>query len=161
VRRGRSRVESANLSACVAESRELIALAAGKHVQLTLALEPNVGEARFERDQLDHLLLHLAASARERMPRGGGLTIATYDAPVDTTAPAYVALAVSDTGEGLAAEDRERIFQRLDVGSRGGTAGWLSAAAAFSFAKRCGGCISLHSVPGQGTRVVVYLPRVT
>jgi signal transduction histidine kinase len=160
VRRGRSRVESASLSACVAESRELIELAAGKHVDLTLALEPNVGEARFERDQLDHLLLHLAARARERMPRGGRLTIATYDAPVDAAAPAYVALAVTDTGEGLAPEDRERIFQRLGAGSRAGNAGWLGAAAAYSFAKRSGGCISLHSMPGQGTRVVVYLPRV-
>jgi signal transduction histidine kinase len=160
VRRGRSPVESANLSACVAESRELLELAAGKGVELTLALEPNIGEARFERDQLDHVLLHMAASARERMPRGGRLTIATYDAPVDAPAPAYVALAVTDTGEGLAPEDRERVFQRLGA-ARAGSAAWLGAAAAYAFAKRSGGCISLHSVPGQGTRVVVYLPRVT
>jgi signal transduction histidine kinase len=152
--------EAANLSACVAEARELIELAAGRRVELTLALEPNVGEAQFERDELDHVLLHLAACARERMPRGGKLTIATYDAPVGATSPEYVALAISDTGEEVPPDTRERIFQRLDASARSGKAGWLGLAAAYSFAKRSGGCISLHNVPGQGTRVVVYLPRL-
>jgi signal transduction histidine kinase len=129
-------------------------------VELTLALEPNVGEVLFDREELDHVLLHLAASARERMTRGGKLTIATYTAPVGAASPDYVALAISDTGDSVPPDAREHIFQRLDTSVRAGSAIWLGLAAAYSFAKRSGGCISLHSVPGQGTRVVVYLPRV-
>jgi CheY-like chemotaxis protein len=109
------------------------------------------------------------------MPRGGRVTVATSRVPVgdsgcastadaDAHPPAsasvgYVALTVRDEGEGMPPEIRERVFERFSTCKDAGKGTALGLATAHRFVKRSGGCISLHSAVGQGTTVVVYLPR--
>jgi signal transduction histidine kinase len=160
MRRAPSPCAPANVSACVSEARELLELVAGDRVQLSLTLQADVGDVRVDRAELDHVLLHLVTRARDAMPQGGTLTIATYQVPGGVSPAHYVALAVSDTGEGMPADVRERVFERFGASERSGHAAGAGLASAHAFAKRAGGCISLHSAPGQGTRIVVYLPVV-
>jgi CheY-like chemotaxis protein len=68
-----------------------------------------------------------------------------------------VALSVTDTGEGMPPEVRERAFERIFTTKEGKGTG-LGLASAHRFAKQHGGCMSLHSAPGRGTTVVVFLP---
>jgi signal transduction histidine kinase len=185
LRRHTSKPERVNLSAAVAEMGSLLELVLGSHVALSLELDPDVGDVVVEREQLDHVLVNLAANARDAMPRGGRVTVATSKVPVGEgrcAAPAeadpqaaspkgaadtepressvgYVALTVRDDGEGMPPEIRERVFERFYTSQDAGKGTGLGLATAHRFVKRSGGCISLHSAVGQGTTVVVYLPR--
>ena len=104
------------------------------------------------------------------MPRGGKVTIATANVPFGDDGPAaaqctaalsYVSLTVSDTGDGMAPEVRERVFERFySTKAAGKGAGLGLAVPPTGFVKRSGGCIRVRSAPGQGTTITVFLPRV-
>jgi CheY-like chemotaxis protein len=154
-----------DLSASVADLRSLLEMILGRRLRLVLDLDRTLGEVFVDREQLDHVLINLVANARDAMTGGGEVTISTRSVPAaegsDPTAapaPSYVALSVTDTGEGMPPEVRERAFERFFTTKEGKGTG-LGLASAHRFAKQHGGCMSLHSAPGRGTTVVVFLPR--
>jgi signal transduction histidine kinase len=154
-----------DLSASVAQLRSLLEMILGRRIRLLLDLDPALGEVFVDPEQLDHVLINLVANARDAMAVGGEVTISTRSVPAAepseggvATAPTYVALSVTDTGEGMAPEVRERAFERFFTTKEGKGTG-LGLASAHRFAKQHGGCVSLHSVPGRGTTVIVFLPR--
>lgn len=158
-----------SLSDAVEETRSLMELVLGPGVELALELDPLLGDALVEREQLDHVLLNLAANARDAMPSGGKVTVATANVPFGdeevaaaecSHALSYVSLSVTDSGEGMASEVRDRIFERFYTTKQTGQGAGLGLATAYRFVQRSGGCISVRSAPGQGTTVTVFLPRL-
>jgi two-component system cell cycle sensor histidine kinase/response regulator CckA len=168
LRRETAAPERVNLNAALEEARSLVELVAGSSVSVKLELDPQLADTVVDREQLDHVLLNLAANARDAMPGGGLLTLTTANMPSDDTLPGqcdpageYIALTVTDTGEGMTAEARERVFERFFTTTDADEGTGLGLAAAHRFVTQSGGCISVRSVPGQGTSVLVYLPRAT
>ncbi|MEX2615184.1 MAG: PAS domain S-box protein [Alphaproteobacteria bacterium] len=117
---------------------------------------------------LESAVLNLAVNARDAMPDGGMLTLATSNLRLDTDDPAadpdltrgdYVLLAVSDTGTGMGRETLDRAFEPFfttrDVGQGSG----LGLSMVFGFVKQSGGHVTIRSAVGQGTTVNLYLPR--
>jgi CheY-like chemotaxis protein len=132
---------------------ELAALA-GARVDFELRLDPAAGSARVDPFQLVDVLRQLVDNAREAMPEGGRLTITT--APADDA----VEVAVADTGVGMDATTRARLFEpffttRSDQGAAG-----LGLAAVHGVVKQSGGDVVVDSAPGCGTTLTVRLPRV-
>jgi PAS domain S-box-containing protein len=169
LRRQPTRPTRLNLSDVVEETRPLMDLVLGPGIELSVELDPELGDAMVERDQLDHVLLNLAANARDAMPRGGKVVIRTANVPFGDEgataaqcggAHSYVSLMMTDTGEGMPAEVREHVFERFYTTKPAGMGAGLGLATAYRFVKRSGGCIAVRSAPGQGTTVRVYLPRV-
>jgi PAS domain S-box-containing protein len=158
-----------SLSDVVEETRPLMELVLGAGVELTVQLDPRLGDTLVEREQLDHVLLNLAANARDAMPHGGKVTVSTANVPFgDETAAAarcthtlsYVALTVTDSGEGMPPEVRDHVFERFYTTKPAGKGAGLGLATAYRFVKRSGGCIAVRSAPGQGTTITMYLPRL-
>jgi PAS domain S-box-containing protein len=155
--RAPSKPEPLSLTAAITELRAVLELVLGGGIDLSLDLDAGVADAMVERDQLDRVLLTLAAGARAAMPNGGKLTIAT------AMVQPYVSLTVTDSGPGMPPDARERAFERIDrvdtvpPPPRDGSSGLASA---YRFAKRSGGCISVRSAPGQGTTLAFYLPSL-
>ncbi len=119
-----------------------------------LAIGDDVGETLVDRQQLEQVILNLAANARDAMPTGGMLTIRT--ANVDA---AHVALSVSDTGSGMTPETQALAFEGLfTTKGEGGTG--LGLAAVRYFAAARGGQATAWSKLGVGTTVTLHLPRV-
>jgi CheY-like chemotaxis protein len=154
-----------DLSASVADLRSLLEMILGRRLRLVLELDRTLGEVFVDREQLDHVLINLVVNARDAMTGDGEVTISTRSVsapegsdPTAAPAPSYVALSVTDTGEGMPPEVRERAFERFFT-TKGGKGTGLGLASAHRFAKQHGGCMSLHSAPGRGTTVVVFLPR--
>ena len=118
-----------------------------------------------DRDQLTRVVLNLVYNACEAMPDGGTLRVAT--STVETANPLtpqrigqYVELAVCDTGAGMTADVRERVFEPLystkprgDDGPRG-----LGLAVVYAAVNQAGGFIQVDSAPQQGAAFRVYLP---
>jgi signal transduction histidine kinase/ActR/RegA family two-component response regulator len=117
--------------------------------------------------QLHQVLLNLAVNARDAMPHGGTLTITASNIVLDAQYAAvprefsvgrYVLLQVSDTGEGIRPEIRERIFEPFFTTKEVGKGSGLGLATVHSIVKSHGGFVTLDSDVGSGTTFKVYLP---
>ncbi|MGZ3474349.1 MAG: ATP-binding protein [Polyangiales bacterium] len=162
---GRPEILDPNRS--LADVAPLLKRLLGHDAELAIDLGDRVGAIRADRDQLERVLLNLVANAREAMPRGGRVTIATSitqlgegDGSALEEAPPgpYVTVRVRDTGEGMDAATRGRVLEGSFSTKGPGRGTGLSSAQAFALAN--GGAITIESEPGEGTTVVMHLPRV-
>jgi signal transduction histidine kinase len=124
--------------------------------RLTLKLDcaQGIGEARLDQRRIRQALFNLLSNAFKFTPSGGEVTLSAKRTATG------IALGVSDTGPGVAPEDRGRIFDRFERGtmpSREAGAG-LGLALVKSIVELHGGKVELDSVPGVGTAVTCYLP---
>jgi CheY-like chemotaxis protein len=135
-------------------------------IDAAAALWPAVADT----NQLENAILNLAVNARDAMPEGGRLTITTRnsflegadaDGRGDAPPGAYVEIAVTDTGAGMAPEIREKVFEPFFTTKPPGQGTGLGLAQVYGFIKQSGGHATVQSAPGQGTTVKLYLPRQT
>lgn len=107
------------------------------------------------RNELQQVLINLMVNAIQAMPDGGVLTLAAEDWD-EADMPLGLRLVVADSGPGISAVDRERLFKPFFTAGKPGGTGlglWISQ----SLVERYGGRISVDSAPGQGTRFAVWL----
>jgi len=157
------------LNAMVERLRPALERTMGQDCVVGLRLDPAVGTVTADPGQLEHVLLNLALNAREAMPEGGTLTIATSmvelgersvspDHGIAVRPGPYALLAVSDTGRGMdpatLARAFEPFFTTKDVGQGIG----LGLATVYGIVKQSDGYVWADSEPGRGTTIKVYLP---
>jgi two-component system, cell cycle sensor histidine kinase and response regulator CckA len=139
----------------------------GEDLSLITVLAPNVGMVRADPGQLEQVVMNLVVNARDAMPDGGRLTIATandeiveYDSRAGPELPPgyYVTLTVRDTGKGIDPEVLPSIFEPFFTTKPERRALGLGLATVYGIVKQCEGHVEVESVPGRGTSVRVYLP---
>jgi PAS domain S-box-containing protein len=138
----------------------------GEDIEIRLDLADNICPVIADPAQLQAALTNLATNARDAMPKGGRLTIATSHRRVDGDYTAadpdvppgdYALVEVTDTGTGMPAEVKSRIFEPFySTKDERGTG--LGLSMAFGFMKQSGGHISVYSEVGIGTTFRLYLP---
>src|SRR5690606_22677754 len=104
---------------------------------------------------------NLAINARDAMPHGGTLTISASNTVLDPPEGGrsrFVMLTVTDTGEGIAPEMRERIFEPYFTTKDIGRGTGLGLATVHTIVKRHGGFVTVDSEVGSGSAFKVYLP---
>lgn len=133
--------------------------------RLADSLPPTEGDM----GQLEHSLLNLCLNARDAMPDGGRLVIETAAAKIGEEFVAlhpwartgeFVRLTVTDTGVGMTAETRKRIFEPFFTTKKvePGTGSGMGLAMVYGAVKNHGGFIEVHSEPGRGTTMNLFLP---
>ncbi len=114
--------------------------------------------------QLESAILNLALNARDAMPDGGRLTLATRlvrsarEAGRDLKPGNYVEVSVGDTGVGMDADTLGRAFEPFFTTKPQGAGTGLGLSMVYGFAKQTGGDVSIESAPGSGSCVRLYLP---
>ena len=108
--------------------------------------------------QLEQVLMNLVVNARDAMPLGGRLEVATYVAPRIDGAGEVVRIRVSDTGTGIEAETRERIFEPFFTTKAPGQGTGLGLSTVLGIVRQAGGIIAVESTPGLGSVFSVDLP---
>ncbi len=119
-------------------------------VRLVTDLAPGLWPVRTDAGQVERAVSDLAATARDALPAGGTLTIATRNVGPGE----FVRLSVADTGPGLAADLLPHAFEPYALPGVG-----LTLATVAGFARQCGGRAEATSTPGGGTTYALELPR--
>jgi signal transduction histidine kinase len=160
-----SRVEP---DALVRGMEDLIRRSVPPMIDVSLSLHDGIWAALCDPNQLESALLNLAINARDAMPDGGALTIATADRTMtaadltdqDEARPGdYVEITVSDTGSGMAPDVLNRVFEPFFTTKPVGQGTGLGLSQVYGFVRQSGGFVRLDSEPGRGTTVRLYLPR--
>lgn len=156
-----------SLNQVIREMAPMLRRLIGEHIRLEVELDPADGAVHVDLGQLEQVFLNLAVNARDAMPAGGALWIATQDvelAPGESAelpAGSYVQLTVRDTGPGMAPEVLEHLFEPFFTTKERGKGTGLGLATVHGVVHQSGGWIRVESEPGQGTRFVILLPRAT
>ncbi|CAG8866568.1 PAS domain-containing hybrid sensor histidine kinase/response regulator [Pseudomonas fluorescens] len=148
---------------------ELFSRTKGDHIELKLQLAESTWRVSTDVSQLENALLNLVINARDAMPDGGELQIETANVYLDgsditTLEPVkagdYVMIAVSDNGTGMTPSVLAKAFDPFFTTKPIGQGTGLGLSMIYGFAQQTGGHVSLFSLPGQGTSVRLYLPRL-
>jgi signal transduction histidine kinase/CheY-like chemotaxis protein len=140
----------------------------GEDILLSIVPKASTSFVRVDPGQVEQVLMNLVVNARDAMPRGGRLTIETGEVVLDDAAAAenpdarpgrYVALSVTDTGVGMAAAVRARIFEPYFTTKDVGKGTGLGLSTAYGIVRQSDGHINVVSEVGMGTTFRVLLPR--
>ena len=140
-------------------------LGATRPLALTLSAQPAVVWADIE--MLEQVLLSLATNARDAMPLGGQLSIATETLAITEADVAlhpagrtgdFACLAVRDTGCGMSHEILTRIFEPLFTTKKNSPATGRGLAAVLAIVEKSQGWLTVESQPGAGTMLQIFLP---
>jgi PAS domain S-box-containing protein len=162
--------QNVDVNRLVTGMSELLRRTLGESVGLETILGGALWRTLVDPNQLESALLNLAVNARDAMGEHGKLTIETgntfldesYAATQGELAPGeYVVIAVSDSGSGMSPQTIARAFDPFFTTKPEGRGTGLGLSQVHGFAKQSGGHVALHSEPGQGTTVKMYLPRNT
>ncbi len=118
--------------------------------------------------QLSNAIINLVVNARDAMPGGGTITIATANDTVQQPealgtaimpAGEYVRIEVADTGTGISKENISKIFDPFFTTKPVGQGTGLGLATVYGIVKQTGGFITVDSEIGRGASFKIYLPR--
>ncbi len=144
--------EPSEINEIVSGMSEMITRTLGPEVHLQLDLDPAAGKVLVDVGQTENAILNLALNARDAMPGGGHLTIATRAAEGRTC------LLVSDTGTGMAPDVINHVFEPFFTTKGVGKGSGLGLSQVYGFTKQSGGEIDIESTVGEGTTLIISLP---
>jgi two-component system, cell cycle sensor histidine kinase and response regulator CckA len=156
-----------DLNTFVAETVAMLERLLGEQIEIVTRLDPALPPLLADATQIHQVLINLALNARDAMPQGGVLTIATEQvtlgphrlaSAVDLDPGHYVSLTVSDTGEGMSAEVKERIFEPFFTTKDVGDGTGLGLPSVYGIVKQSHGDIEVTTEVGKGSTFRIYLP---
>jgi len=154
------------LNDSVIEISKLLSETITKTIVINLDLEQELPAISADATQMHQVLLNLCVNARDAMPNGGTLTIATHLQQSDVVrkkfpnvaARQYVALIVRDAGVGMDEKTRSRIFEPFFTTKEIGKGTGLGLSVVFGIMESHKGYIAVDSEPGKGTTFYLYFP---
>jgi two-component system cell cycle sensor histidine kinase/response regulator CckA len=155
------------LQAGVRESAELATRGSG--VQCDVYLAPDLWPVEADEGQIGQVVHNLTLNARQAMPQGGRVVVRAENVLVQRGTDGfawglplpdgpYVRIQVQDSGTGIAPEHLPKIFDPYFTTRAGGSG--LGLAVVQGIVRRHDGHVAVHSTPGQGTTMSVYLPAL-
>jgi PAS domain S-box-containing protein len=151
----------------IGDLRDMISETFPRNIRIVETVSDDLWPITGDPTQLHQVLLNLAVNARDAMPHGGTLSLTARNLAIDaqyastsqeTKAGTYVLLQVTDTGEGIPPEIRERIFEPFFTTKEIGKGTGLGLAIVHTIIKSHGGFLKVESEVGRGTKFSVYLP---
>jgi len=146
---------------------DLLRRTLGEAIRLSVDLAPQNWTALTDAHQLENAILNLAINARDAMPKGGTLSIATTRETLshrqrlgqeEIEAGNYVVVCVGDTGIGMSDETLKKVFEPFFTTKPIGQGTGLGLSMIYGFARQSRGHVRIESTEGKGTTFRLYLP---
>ena len=141
----------------------------GEDIELVTSLGDSLHLVNADPGQLEQVIINLAVNARDAMPNGGKLSIATSNAEVppdsrriggSRSENGHVMLSVTDTGIGMTREIQQRVFEPFFTTKEQGKGTGLGLATVYGIVTQSGGEVHLHSQPNKGTTFRLFFPAL-
>jgi len=152
-----------NLNSIIEGLTPMLERLIGEPIQVIVTLDPDLRSTVGDAGQIEQVIMNLSLNARDAMPSGGVLTIATRNAtaqdrlPVAAAGP-YVMVTIRDTGIGMDAGTKERLFEPFFTTKPVGKGTGLGLSTVYGIVKQLGGFISVDSEVGKGATFRIFLP---
>jgi len=156
-----------NLNALLDSQGTMLRRLIGEHITVELACEDALPEIMADAPSLEQVVTNLVINARDAMPRGGRLRIATGAVDISAARAGqnpearegrFVRFSVTDTGHGMDEATRARIFEPFFTTREVGKGSGMGLASVYGIVKQHEGWIEVFSDPGQGASFFIYLP---
>ena len=157
-----------DLNAVVTRLEAILRRTIGDDTRLVMQLDPQVDHVNADPGQVEQVVMNLVVNARDAMPQGGTITIATANVTLDRTyvathpgssAGPQVMIAITDTGSGITEAVKARLFEPFFTTKEQGHGTGLGLATVYGIVKQSGGFIWVDTQVGRGSTFRVYLPR--
>ena len=160
-----------DLNEVVSDMEKMLRRLIGEDIELVATRDPILGRVKADQGQIEQVILNLVVNARDAMPQGGKLVIATANTEMDETfvkrypypvqTGPYIVLTVADSGVGMDAATKARVFEPFFTTKEKGKGTGLGLSTVYGVVKQSGGYIDFDSEPGEGTTFRIYLRRVS
>ena len=157
-----------NLDTAILDVEKLLRRLIGENIELTNRLSAPGLVILADASQIGQVLINLVTNARDALPGGGVIEIATQEAELDSNFVSshgfgsrgrYALITVSDNGTGMDKETQSKIFEPFFTTKELGRGTGLGLAIVYAMVKQHNGFILVYSEPGLGTTFKIYLPR--
>ncbi|GIW79337.1 MAG: hypothetical protein KatS3mg105_1144 [Gemmatales bacterium] len=158
-----------NINESIEETVKLLRRTIDPRISIETDLEPHLWQIRGDAAQIGQVLMNLCLNARDAMPEGGRLVLATTNIEItprdlrshmEGRCGQFVRLTVSDNGIGMPPEVREHLFEPFFTTKETGKGTGLGLAVVFGIVSQHKGWIECQSEPGKGTRFDIFLPKL-
>lgn len=159
-----------NLNDVIGDLQKMLTRVIGEDIALDVTMEPQLAPALADAGQVEQVVMNLVVNARDAMPDGGTIRIATANAELtpefcrvhEGARPArYVALVIQDTGSGIPADALPHVFKPFFTTKPAGEGTGLGLSTVCGIVKESGGYIMLDSTLGIGTTITIYFPAAS
>ena len=158
-----------NLNKLISDQMKMLGRLLGEDIEISILLDPDLGNTRADPGQLDQIIMNIAINARDAMPFGGKLTIETKNKTfekkfINTHLGAkpgrYVSLSISDNGVGMDKGTVDRIFEPFFTTKGRDKGTGLGLSTVYGIVKQNNGFIYVYSEPQKGSSFKIYLPLI-
>ncbi len=163
------RPEILNLNHVLGRMQDILHHITGDDVETLIVPDPGLHPVKADSGQIEQVILDMVANARDAMPHGGKLTLATANISLaqdsvnghpELKPGDYVMLAITDTGAGMSEKVKARLFEPFFTTKQVGKGIGLGLSTCYGIIKQSGGHISASSQIGRGATFTIYLPRL-
>ena len=167
-RRSTFTLDTVSLDEVLVACEPFLRRALGEANVLDLNFDPDLWSTRIDTSQFEAAILNLVVNARDAMPLGGKLEIATGNVTLDATQArhspdltpgCYVLVRITDTGTGMDPDVAARAFEPFFTTKEVGKGTGLGLSQVYGFIKQSGGHVMIDTAPGTGTTFRLYVPR--
>jgi signal transduction histidine kinase len=159
--------KAVNVNQLIGSIEELLRRSMGENVSLKTDLCPDLKLVRCDTNQLENALLNLVINARDAMPDGGRVQIATENVAIDEQAGLkrdivpgdYISIKVIDSGVGMPPDVKARAFDPFFTTKPIGQGTGLGLSMIYGFVRQSDGSVRIESEPDKGTAIEICLPQ--
>jgi nitrogen-specific signal transduction histidine kinase/CheY-like chemotaxis protein len=158
-----------DLNNVVTKMGQMLRRLIGEDIELSIDLSPSLSLVKADPGQIEQVIVNLVVNARDAMPDGGRITIATTGADLSSSYAAvhpevvpgpHVLLSVANTGHGMNDETQMHLFEPFFTTKEGGKGSGLGLATVYGIVQQSGGHLRVNSAADRGSTFLIYLPRV-
>ncbi len=168
-RKGAMNFNPVNINECISNLKNILQRIIGENITIQTDLAPDIELVKADQNNIEQVILNIAANARDAMPDGGTLSITTKNVTITNknqsiishSVPGkYIVMSIEDEGIGMTQGIVNKIFDPFFTTKVVGKGTGMGLSVVYGIVKKHNGWINVYSEPGQGTAFKVYLPAL-